>query len=149
VALGVLGEDDAGATHFGCKHVGERCRRGRRGARSCCSGVCQPPPGGGRRVCTKTTSPDPACAGADACCPGGCTDCSRRGDPSGSCFCGTTAEGGGICWAQNADECGAECTTSDDCGPDAVCVATTTCCSPAPSTGKVCTQFVQRCKVRT
>ena len=129
-ALGLLGGDGARATHGGaCKHVDRRCANDR----DCCSGRCR------RGRCRKTTDPDPACAGGDGCSGGVAIWCGPGG--SMDCWCATTVEGGGICNWDNG--CGAECATSADCGPDAVCVDAPCC---GTTTGNVCVAFGMRCK---
>ena len=128
--LGLLGRGEAGAAHGeGCKRVTRRCAKDG----DCCSGRCR------RGRCRTTTNPDPACAGGDGCSGGVAIWCGPGG--SMDCWCATTVEGGGICNWDNG--CGAECATSADCGPNAVCVDAP-CCETA--TDKVCVPFALRCK---
>ncbi len=95
-ALGVTG---AGATHWGCRHVGKPCRRDGQ----CCSGRCRGPKG--NETCRahhegSCTAAKDFCVTLTAGCGGGACNCYRT--TGGANFC----TGGGPCMACATDrEC--------------------------------------------
>jgi hypothetical protein len=83
--LAALGVEGAGATHFGCRHVGKRCAR----HGQCCSGRCQGIPG--RKTCrahhtgTCTLAQNICRTGIGGTCGGGACSCHRT--TGGATFC--------------------------------------------------------------
>src|SRR5918995_6666581 len=102
-----LGFAEAGATHFGCLHVGKGCTK----PSECCSSRCKHKRCRAHRVGQCTAENDvcvtdqPLCGGAPA----------SAGGPPGANFC---SDGGGDCMACSTD---AECATALN-TPGSACV---------------------------
>jgi hypothetical protein len=130
-ALGVVATalriEDTHASHFGCRHWKDDCRRNSQ----CCSGLCRGPKG--KKTCRAHNRG--GCALADNFCAGG--EDNRCG--GGSCICNITTG--------KAPHCGGtvfcpavECQRDADCGePGAACIAVAGCqgCG-SPATQNFC-----------
>jgi hypothetical protein len=120
VTLGFAG---AGATHFPCRHVGNRCKR----ASQCCSGICK------RHKC-RAHDTDICKAGQDTCASGPIS----CGDDSAICFCLVTTGKASFCALNNATP--STCTRDEECvtakGEGAACIVcggVTNCISRCPA----------------
>lgn len=93
--LGLLGSETAYATHFGCRHVGNRCRRGSQ----CCSGRCRKGRCRAHNTGNCPAQQDP-CPSTTSCTPeGGSTACTCFQTTGGARFCG----GSFVCFACTED----------------------------------------------
>ena len=109
-ALSMRARDDAGATHFGCRHWKEGCKR----SEQCCSGICW------RKKCRAHDTG--GCRLADNFCAGGEDNRCQPG-----CLCNITTG--------KAPHCGStvfcpavECQRDADCGePGAACIPHVNC----------------------
>jgi hypothetical protein len=127
-----LGFGEAGATHFGCVHVGKRCTH----TRQCCSSRCKH----GR---CRAHHEGSCTAAKDVCLTG------EFGCGGGSCVCKRTTGGANFCAVFGADSC-MECSTDAECAdafaaPGAACIdanhgnclcpngSTTLCARPCPT----------------
>jgi len=95
-----LGFAEAEATHFGCRHVGERCKR----ASQCCSGICK------HHKC-RAHDKGICKAGQDSC-GGGLVTCGAA--PGVICTCMVTTG--------KASFCGLNDATASTCSRDEECV---------------------------
>ena len=96
----LLGFADADAHHFGCVHVGKRCKR----SGQCCSSRCRGPRG--EKTC-RAHDVDTCTAAKDACIT------AAAGCGGGSCFCLRTTGRANFC-SEGAIEC-RTCTTDAQC----------------------------------
>jgi hypothetical protein len=128
-----LGLTPAEATHFGCRHVGERCKRDRQ----CCSSRCK------GRTCQAHHTDTCVAAPADS---GLCNNAATCANDN--CFCATTTGGAGYCSNGSFGCVDPPCTTDRDCeratgikgaaciecSPTSVCSTTggRSCATPCP-----------------
>ena len=131
-ALGLLGRGEAGAFHFGCRHVGKPCTR----SGQCCSGRCRGPKG--KKTCRAhdvgacTAEKDICLTGGPRC--GGAAECECYVTTGGANFC---SSGVGSCMA---------CTTDTQCVralaiPGSACVTV----NHGPVCGTNCNGFQTAC----
>jgi hypothetical protein len=86
-----LGARDAGATHFGCRHVAAGCKR----ARQCCSGICQRPAKGQPKTCQGHGAGN--CQATQDTCLNGASGNNLCGQTPGDCLCWITTGGASYC----------------------------------------------------
>jgi hypothetical protein len=128
-----LGFAEAGATHVGCLHVGERCTD----PSQCCSSQCKRKRGTNKRFC-RAHHVERCTAAKDVCLTGefGCGD--------GSCFCWRTTGGANFCGGNvSTDRVCMECTADAECAealetPGAACIDLSGGCSDCPGSTTLC-----------
>ena len=110
--VGVFGATEVGATHLGCNHAGEPCRKGR----GCCSGRCN------KHHKCRAHDKGICKAGQDACDQTSLETCGANG--ASACFCYVTTGRASFCGTATT---GSSCTHDTDCvtdkGAGAACVS--------------------------
>ena len=124
LALGAVGIGEAGATHFGCRHVGKPCAR----KGQCCSGVC-------RNGACRAHHKGPCDGVRDFCTQGSASGVCGGG---GFCFCFVTTGRASFCASASPGiVCSVACERDSECeavtGAGSACVV----CADCPS-GTAC-----------